>query len=100
MEKRQPFQQTLLGKLDICMQKTETSQVPVAHTCNPSCSGDRDQEDHCWKPAQGKILQDSILKKKPSLKMGVAMVQAPVAQHKNTKKKPEIRYKSFTLHKY
>jgi hypothetical protein len=24
MEKRQPFQQMLLGKLDICMQKTET----------------------------------------------------------------------------
>jgi hypothetical protein len=24
----------------------------VAHTCNPSFSGGRDQEDHGWKPAQ------------------------------------------------
>jgi hypothetical protein len=27
------------------------SQVLVAHTCNPSYSGDGDQEDCCWKPA-------------------------------------------------
>jgi hypothetical protein len=28
------------------------SQVPVAHTCNSSYSGGRDQEDHGSKPAQ------------------------------------------------
>jgi hypothetical protein len=34
----------------------------VAHSCNPSCSGDRDQEDRGLKPAQAKSLQDCILK--------------------------------------
>jgi hypothetical protein len=28
--------------------------VTVAHTCNPSCSGGRDQEDHSSKPGLGK----------------------------------------------
>jgi hypothetical protein len=32
------------------------SQVPVAHTCNPSYSGDRDQEDQGSKPAQANSL--------------------------------------------
>jgi hypothetical protein len=35
----------------------------VAHTCNPSYSGDRDQEDHGLKPAQANSLRDLILKK-------------------------------------
>jgi hypothetical protein len=35
----------------------------VAHACNPSCSGGRDQEDQGSKPAQGNSLQDPILKK-------------------------------------
>jgi hypothetical protein len=35
----------------------------VAHTCNPSYSGDRDQEDHGLKPAQENSSQDPILKK-------------------------------------
>jgi hypothetical protein len=30
------------------------SRVPVAHTCNPSYSGGRDQEDHSSKPDPGK----------------------------------------------
>jgi hypothetical protein len=29
MEKRQPLQQMLLGKLDICLQKTEARSMPV-----------------------------------------------------------------------
>jgi hypothetical protein len=29
MEKRQPFQQMLLGKVVICLQKTETRSMPV-----------------------------------------------------------------------
>jgi hypothetical protein len=33
-------------------QEFETSLVLVAHTCNPSNSGDRDQEDRVSKPAQ------------------------------------------------
>jgi hypothetical protein len=39
------------------------SQVPVAHACNPSYSGDRDQEDHGLKPAQANSSQDPISKK-------------------------------------
>jgi hypothetical protein len=30
------------------------SQAPVIHACNPSYSGDRDQEDRSSKPAQAK----------------------------------------------
>jgi hypothetical protein len=39
------------------------SQVPVAHTCNPSYSGGRDQEDHGSKPAHANSLRDPISKK-------------------------------------
>jgi hypothetical protein len=35
----------------------------VAHACNPSYSGGRDQEDHGSKPAQTNSSQDPILKK-------------------------------------
>jgi hypothetical protein len=38
--------------------------VLVAHSCNPSFSGDRDQEDHGSKPAQANSSQDPILTKK------------------------------------
>jgi hypothetical protein len=34
----------------------------VAHACNPSYSGGRDQEDHSSKPVQANSLQDPILK--------------------------------------
>jgi hypothetical protein len=34
----------------------------VAHTCNPSYSGGRDQEDHGSKPAQANSSQDPVLK--------------------------------------
>jgi hypothetical protein len=32
-------------------------QAPVDHTCNPSCSGGRQQEDRGLKPAQENILK-------------------------------------------
>jgi hypothetical protein len=35
----------------------------IAHTCNPSYSGGRDQEDYGLKPAQANSLRDPILKK-------------------------------------
>jgi hypothetical protein len=38
----------------------------VAHTCNPSYSGGRDQEDCGSKPEQANSLRDPILKKKKS----------------------------------
>jgi hypothetical protein len=36
--------------------------VPVAHVCNPSYSGGRDQEDRGSRPAQANSLQDPISK--------------------------------------
>jgi hypothetical protein len=35
-------------------------QAPVAHTCNPSCLGSRDQEDYGLKPASANSSQDPI----------------------------------------
>jgi hypothetical protein len=43
---------------------------PVAHTCNPRDSGDRDQEDCGSKPAQANSLRDSI-SKTPVTKKGL-----------------------------
>jgi hypothetical protein len=40
------------------------SQAPVAHACNPSYLGGRDQENRKSKPAQAKSLKDLISKKK------------------------------------
>jgi hypothetical protein len=44
------------------------SQVPVAHTCNPSYSGGRDQEDPSLKPAWANSFRDPISKKKTQQK--------------------------------
>jgi hypothetical protein len=45
----------------------KNSKVPVAHACNPSYSGGRDQEDWGSKPARANRLWDPI-SKKPSQK--------------------------------
>jgi hypothetical protein len=45
------------------------NRVPVAHACNPSYSGDRDQEDHGSNPAQANSSSRSYLKK-PSINKG------------------------------
>jgi hypothetical protein len=52
--------------------------VPVAHACNPSYSGDRDQEDRGSKPAGQTVLKTLCLKN-PSQKRagGVAQGVAP-----------------------
>jgi hypothetical protein len=42
--------------------KREERLGTVAHTCNPSYSGGRDQEDHGSKPAWVNSSQDPILK--------------------------------------
>jgi hypothetical protein len=39
-----------------CPPKNIQSQVLVAHVCNPSYLGGRDQEDHSWKPAGANSL--------------------------------------------
>jgi hypothetical protein len=43
---------------------TNLCWAPVAHACNPSYSGGRDQEDGSLKPAQANSSQDPILKNK------------------------------------
>jgi hypothetical protein len=60
-------------QMEICQQETLTSQAAVAHSCNPSYSGDRDQEDHGSKPAPANSLWDPIWKKNPSQKRAGTM---------------------------
>jgi hypothetical protein len=43
-----------------------TYKNPVAHACNPSYSGGRNQEDRGSKPAQAKQFRRPYLEKKPS----------------------------------
>jgi hypothetical protein len=50
--------------------KGKSSRELVAHTCNPTYSGGRNQEDCGLKPAQANSSQDPILKK-PFTKKGV-----------------------------
>jgi hypothetical protein len=40
----------------------------MAHTCNPSYFGGRDQEDLSWKPALGKYFGRLYFRKNPSQK--------------------------------
>jgi hypothetical protein len=44
--------------------KEQYSWVLAAHTCDPSYSGGRDQEDWGLKPARGNSPQDPVSKKK------------------------------------
>jgi hypothetical protein len=46
----------------LCSQKFNSRQALVAHICNPSYSGGRDQEDHGSKPVWANSLWDYILK--------------------------------------
>jgi hypothetical protein len=52
----------------------------VAHACNPSYSGGRDQEDHGSKPAPANSSQNPILKK-PITKRAGGMAQVLVCLH-------------------
>jgi hypothetical protein len=42
-------------------ERSQTSQAPVAHACNPSYSGGRDQENRSLKPAQANSSWDPIM---------------------------------------
>jgi hypothetical protein len=55
--------------------KMNINWAPVAHTCNPSYSGDRDQEDHGLKSAWANSLQDPILKHPSQKKGGWGLVE-------------------------
>jgi hypothetical protein len=63
--------------------------VTVAHTCNPSNSGGRDQEDQGPKPAWANSLQAPISKKNPSQKRtgGVTQGIGPEFKPQYCKKK-------------
>jgi hypothetical protein len=65
------------------------SRKPVAHACNPSYSGGRDQEDRNLKLAQANSSRDPILKK-PTQKKAGGVVQGVGREFKlqnNNKKK-------------
>jgi hypothetical protein len=63
LNQSQPLLQDRM-KQDIWQNVPDLGQVPVAHTCNPSYSGGRDQEDLGSKPAQANSPWDPISKKK------------------------------------
>jgi hypothetical protein len=75
------------------MKERSPSQALVAHGCNPSYSGGRDQEDWGSKPAQANSLWDPVSKKSiinKEWKNGSrcrSWVQTPVQQKKKKKKK-------------
>jgi hypothetical protein len=50
-----------LSACECALLKHPSGQAPVAHTCNTSYSGSRDQEDHSSKPALANSSQDSIV---------------------------------------
>jgi hypothetical protein len=64
------------------------SQVLVAHACNPSYSGGRDQEDHGLKPIWANSSHDHL--EKPFTKIGLVewiKVKALSSSPSTTKKK-------------
>jgi hypothetical protein len=60
-------QSTILGTMESVDLKCDSNRALVAHTCNPSYSGCRDQEDQGLKPAQANSSWDPI-SKNPSQK--------------------------------
>jgi hypothetical protein len=68
------------------------SRALVAHACNPSYSGGRDQEDHRLKPAWANSSQGPILKKPIKKRAGgVAQGVDPESQNYKQKKKKKKR---------
>jgi hypothetical protein len=61
--------------------------VPVAHACNLSYSGSRDQEDYGWKPAWANSSRD------PILKIPITKRAGGVAQDKGSEFKPQYHKK-------
>jgi hypothetical protein len=72
----------------------------VAHTCNPSYTGGRDQEDQDSKPVHAKISQD-LISKNPSKEMagGVAQGVGPEfkPQYSIKKKFEEVKFISYLV---
>jgi hypothetical protein len=68
------------------------SRVSVAHVCNPSYSGGRDQKYRGSKPTQAKSSQDPISKKTYHKKRvdGVAKGEGPEFKSQYQKKKTDL----------
>jgi hypothetical protein len=59
----------VLGSEDkFLVEKVRVGQALLSHTCNPSYSGSRDQEDHSLKPALGKQFVRLYFEKYPTKK--------------------------------
>jgi hypothetical protein len=73
------------GKRNNCTytKKLGISQVLVAHACNPSYSGCRDQEDQSLKPAPANSSQ-YFISKKPITRKRAWWSEAPVPLHMHT----------------
>jgi hypothetical protein len=73
---RQPSTFSLKILSSICS-SLSIGWAPVAHACNPSYSGSRDQEDQGSKPSWANRAQDPISKKKKKKIGGVAQSVGP-----------------------
>jgi hypothetical protein len=67
------------------MEKVHWAQV--AHTCNPSYSGSRDQEDHSLKPALQMFIRYYVFKKSQKRTGGWAEGVGPELSTSNKTKK-------------
>jgi hypothetical protein len=78
--------------------KLNSSWEQVAHTCNPSYSGGRDQEDHGSKPALANSLRDPISKKpitKKKKAIRMAQCGGPEFRSQYQKKKQNPKLNSY-----
>jgi hypothetical protein len=73
----------------------------VSHTCTPSYSGDREQEDHGSKPARANSLRDPISKKPITKRVdGVAQGEGPEFKPQCRKRKKKKRKETVRAHRY
>jgi hypothetical protein len=84
---RCPSTEQWIKKKKVVYLKMTSSWALVAHNCNPSYSGSRDQEDQGSKSARQIVPQDSILKNPSKNKAG------GVAQGEGPEFKPQSRKK-------
>jgi hypothetical protein len=84
-----------LIELNSSQKKYKWSWVPMAHACNPSYSGSRDQEDHGPKQAWPNSSRDPI-SKKPITKIGLVewLKVKTLSSNLSTEKKKSMRLKN------
>jgi hypothetical protein len=82
-------------RAEIQEQKLPWSQAWVAHTCNPSYSGGRDQEKRSLKPVQVNNSRDPISKKSFIKKRAAGVVQDVSPEFKPQYRKKERKEMSL-----